>query len=279
MTVQIAPGKQVVNGLRDGLRTLPYVGGKSNFGGPGAWIASILEDIQCETYVEPCCGTLGLLLRREPVQVEICNDKDERIINFFRVVRDKPGHFSEKLMLTAQRAETEFKWSKENLFNPDKVLAAIACFVVLKNSIPASLIERSCYTSKGRWGAWELPDDVYRLAQRINSVRFVRDDALAVIEKNIGRKDTLIYVDPPYPGTLGYSNSLDEAALVDLVTRPNRKAHIAVSGFHDSWAGLERAGFQKHDRPIHLQMDTAKNGKRIESLYISWDRPLPETML
>ena len=268
------PGKQVVNGLKNGLRTLPYVGGKSNFGGPGAWIAEILEQVKCKTYVEPCMGTLGILLRRDPVQVEICNDSDRRIVNFFRVVRDKPGQFSTQLRLTAQRSEVEFKWAKAAVEGPDSVMSAVACFIVLKNSIPASLIQRSCYTDKGAWGAWRLPDDVYRLADRLNTVRFVCSDAMEIMDRLIRRPETLIYVDPPYPGTLGYDQSLNEGELMDALLSPKRKASVAVSGFSDSWPALEEAGFHRHDRQIHLQMDTAKKGRRTESLYVSWGIPL-----
>lgn len=265
-----APGRQVVNGLKNGLRTLPYVGGKSNFGGPGAWIASILETVKCTTYVEPSCGTLGVLLRRDPVQVEICNDACGRVINFFRIVRDQPDEFCNALMLTAHRSQAEFEWAKENLDNSDQIKAALACFVVLKNSIPASLIERSYYTDKGSWGHWRLPDDVYRLAARLNSVRFVCGDALSILERTLCRKDTLIYIDPPYPNSLGYCHSVDNAKMLELLSDTGRNAAVAVSGFVNSWPALEDVGYYRHDRRIHLQMDTAKRGRRVESLYTSW---------
>ena len=179
------PGVQVINGIKNGLRTLPYVGGKSNFGGPGAWIASILDGVNVDTYVEPCCGTLGILLRRDPVCVEVCNDKDDRVINFFRVVRDYPMEFSRKILLTPYRSESEFLWAKHNLHHEDNIMAAIACFIVLSQSIPASLIERSDYLIKGKMRKWELPGDVLHLADRLNGVRFVVSDAAKIIKQFI----------------------------------------------------------------------------------------------
>ena len=265
-------GRQVVNGLKGGLRTLPYVGGKSNFGGPGNWIARLLATApgRQKYYVEPFAGTLGILLRRNPVSVEICNDADGRIVNFFRVCRDKAQEFAEKLLLTAARAELEFLWAKSSLDHDDSVMAAIAVFIVLKNSIPASLIERSCYTDKGRWGAWQLPEDVYRLADRLRLVRFVVGDGIEIIRKNIRRGDTLIYMDPPYPDTLGYDHDLNRELFLAAVGDPLRKAHVAVSGFAGSWPELEEVGLERHARSIHLQMDTSKSGSREEVLYTSW---------
>ena len=263
-------GKQVVNGLKNGLRTLPYVGGKSSFGGPGAWIAKILSSVHVDTYVEPCMGTLGILLRRDPVCVEVCNDRDERIVNFFRVIRDSPLEFSERLMLTPFRSESEFAWAKNNLRHDDKITAAVACFMVLSHSIPASLIARSDYLIKGKMSKWELPDDVLHLANRLNGVRFVVSDANEIISRFIGDSKAIIYIDPPYPDTLGYDHDIDRAKFVDAVCAKNRHAFVAVSGFSDSWPELVEAGYQKSERKIHLQMDTAKKGNRVEALYTSW---------
>lgn len=260
----------MINGLRDGLRTLPYVGGKSNFAGPGKWIADILDTVQVETYVEPCMGTLGILLRREPSKIEVCNDLDGRIVNFFRVVRDKPDEFAQKLSLTAYRSEQEFIWAKQNLYHSDAVMAAVACFVILRNSIPASLIERSCYKFSGNDGGhWDFPDDIFHLAERLRDVRFKCGDAIDLIQRYSLRKDTLIYIDPPYPETLGYDCVFDGELMMDTVG--NSESYVAVSGFNDSWTRLEGFGFLRLDRPIHLQMDTSKTGKRVESLYVNWN--------
>jgi len=247
---------------------LPYVGGKSNIVGPGNWIAGWLETCEVSTYVEPCCGCLGILLRRNPVSVEVCNDIDGRIINFFRVIRDQPDKFAHKLRLTCMRSESEFIWAKNALDNGDDVMRAIAVFVVLKNSIPASLIARSSYVMKSIWGNWTLPDDVYRLADRLNGVRFINKNMDDVIAAYVDKSNTLIYIDPPYPGTLGYDNSIERRSFIRLVTQAQRRAYIAISGFQDSWPELLNAGFTRYDRKIHLQMDTSKTGARIESIYL-----------
>lgn len=42
-----------------------------------------------EVYVEPFGGAANVLLRKKPSEVEIFNDMDNRIVDFFRVLRDK----------------------------------------------------------------------------------------------------------------------------------------------------------------------------------------------
>src|SRR5205823_285703 len=45
-------------------------------------------------YIEPFGGAANILLRKRPSEVEIFNDLDERVINFFRVLRS-PRQFEE----------------------------------------------------------------------------------------------------------------------------------------------------------------------------------------
>lgn len=261
----------VVNGLLGGLRTLPYVGGKSNFGGAGAWIASILGPVRGERYVEPCCGSLGILLRLEKGGTEICSDKDGRMINFFRTIRDNPGGFAAKLALTCERSEAEFSWAKRNLEMGCDIDRALATYIVLQNSIPASLIGRSCYSVVAKKEPWKIPGDIYALADRLRSVCFVESDGADAIRKYGLKRDALIYVDPPYPKTLGYDYDINgEDLLSAVVLARDKGARVAVSGFSDSWPKLIDAGFSMETRPIHLQMDTSKTGKRTEALFLSW---------
>lgn len=72
------------------LSALYWPGGKSGNGaGVGRWIADQLPWRYSSCYVEPFAGMLGVLLQRKPVQTEIVNDSDERVVNWWRVVRDR----------------------------------------------------------------------------------------------------------------------------------------------------------------------------------------------
>ncbi|WAS06582.1 DNA adenine methylase [Gloeomargaritales cyanobacterium VI4D9] len=62
-----------------------WVGGKSRLRND---IVAILPSHTC--YVEPFCGAAWVLFGKPPSPVEVLNDKDQELINFFRVVREKP---------------------------------------------------------------------------------------------------------------------------------------------------------------------------------------------
>ncbi len=62
-----------------------WVGGKSRL---RKQIISILPSHTC--YVEPFAGAAWVLFAKPPSPVEVLNDKDQDLINFFRVVKEKP---------------------------------------------------------------------------------------------------------------------------------------------------------------------------------------------
>ena len=62
-----------------------WVGGKSRI---RKAIIPILPPHTC--YVEPFAGAAWVLFGKPPSDVEVLNDIDQELINFFRIVREKP---------------------------------------------------------------------------------------------------------------------------------------------------------------------------------------------
>src|SRR3972149_5511738 len=62
-----------------------WVGGKSRL---RKQIISLLPKHTC--YVEPFSGAAWVLFGKPPSDVEVLNDIDQELVNFFRVVKDKP---------------------------------------------------------------------------------------------------------------------------------------------------------------------------------------------
>ena len=251
-----------------GLRTLPYTGGKHHFYGPGSWIAKCLNVYQCDTYVEPFCGCLGILLKRSPVKLEIVNDLDDRIVNFFRVVRDEPHEFAERMLLTCTRSRREFEWAKENIDTCDLIDRALSVFIILRNGMPSSLIPRSVYVSGSSRGEW-LPQQVFELATRLANVRIECTDAVNLIDRVKSKSSsTLIYCDPPYTDTLGYSHEVDARDFVRSITEDvSSDTVIAVSGYENNWSELERHGYCRSEMTLQERSSRARS-KRVECLWI-----------
>ena len=67
---------------------LRYLGGKNRYA------REIIEHFPPHfCYLEPCGGSAGVLLNKAPSAVEIYNDLDGEVVNFFRVLRN--GHSGE----------------------------------------------------------------------------------------------------------------------------------------------------------------------------------------
>ena len=154
------------------------------------------------TYCEPFAGGAGVLLRKAPSEVEIYNDLDARVVNFFHVARNHPAELMTQLLLTPYaRAE------------------AVACREPSANPIEDA--RRSCAASwqlfgggQGQWhtgfrvqrpnsancttAIWQrLPLQLPAVAARLRRVHIENLDALECIRR-YDSPSTLFYLDPPY---------------------------------------------------------------------------------
>jgi DNA adenine methylase len=62
------------------------------------WLLPLLPE--CHHYCEPFAGSAAVLLNREPSPLETYNDVDGAVVNFFRVLREKPAELTKAIGLT-----------------------------------------------------------------------------------------------------------------------------------------------------------------------------------
>ena len=89
---------------------LKYPGAKNRL---AEWICNYIP--KHDVYLEPYAGSLAVFFAKQPVRIETLNDLDGNVVNYFRVIRDKPQELIEKLSLTPYaRGEynTAFEQSK-----------------------------------------------------------------------------------------------------------------------------------------------------------------------
>ena len=161
-------------------------------------------------YVEPFCGGAAVFFAKPWPKVtnnnhyrEYLNDKDERIINFYRVLQTpvKRDELIERLQLTLH-SEAEYQKAKD-LDNGSDVERAWAYYVNSQQSFSNVLNagwRRSVY-GRNEQATWV--NKIERLPQyldRISSVGITCQDALTVI-KQLDSPQTFFYCDPPYPNT------------------------------------------------------------------------------
>ena len=232
------------------ISALPYFGGKSARSATklGAWINSLLPENNDDTvYIEPFAGMCGVLLQRPPAKIEIINDLNERVWNWWRVVRDKPDELQYYLDNSPDASRREYSFCVKNLDNKDPVKRAYALTVVLSlsripgdNNPPDTGMRNPIFG-----GGSSLHKRLKPLTQRMRYVRLECRDAIEVLESIVELDNAIIYADPPYINARKecYTHQdLDYKKLGKVFKEQEGK--VAISGYGEEWDYL---GWERHE--------------------------------
>ena len=212
------------------------------------------------TYVEVFGGAANLLLAKEPSAVEVYNDIDSGLVNFFRVIRDKDkfNRFYEQVMLIPYSRE-EFYYCRDTWRDEeDDILRAVKWFVAARQNFSGQLGTGWGYNVM--WSSKCMAKIVSDWFSSIELLPEVSERFLRVqIEHNDFRKilkaydteETFFYLDPPYVletrKCKAYEHEMslkDHEDLVDLLLHIKGKAML--SGYdHELYKPLEEAGWTK----------------------------------
>ena len=262
------------------VRSLPWYGGKQGES-KGEWIAGLLPWAWHTCYVEPFGGMAGVLLARDPVRKEIYNDLNQRVVNWWRVVRQQRQEFGEQVE-ALPHSRVEFEWAIDRLDDKARtdLERALAFHAVVWMSLPCSdrahpsQFRRMFSPQSGSTGRWRS-ERVAALAERMWHVQLECQDACGLMETLVEREYVVMYVDPPYRD--GHTDTyavceVDEARLAALLRQQRGK--VAISGYGDEWDHL---GWQRHEKKVtfapmgqhHAGM--GKGDVRTEVLWTNFD--------
>jgi DNA adenine methylase len=240
-------------------------------------------------YVEPFAGALNVLLGRPAKGMEVVNDRDERIVNFYRVLQDDllRDRLMRKLQYTPY-SRSEFGRALETLRDPSAsaVDRAWAFFVAQNQGISGAGCNAS---NENNWGVSRDRDSAARfrwhvrelegLAERLSGVILENRDAVQVMQ-TWDAPHAVFYCDPPYvPDTRKmdhrsrYQKEMaleDHHALIDALL--HLKGQAILSGYRDARVHqpLEAAGWQRLDMRVSLYAAVQdKAQKRTECLWLS----------
>lgn len=187
---------------------ISYYGGKQRM---VPYILPHLEKIPHTVYGEPFAGGLAVFFARTKPEVsnndnyrEFINDIDERLITLYRVAREQPEEFNRWVQLTPY-SQAEHKRSAEILKNPDgysELERAWAYYVNIQQSFAKTLFAgwAMALTSENVAARWANQQDrLIDSLDRLKTVHISCEDAIRCIER-IDSPQTLLYIDPPYPG-------------------------------------------------------------------------------
>jgi len=171
-------------------------------------ILQILENVPHRHYCEPFGGSAVVLLNKRPAEIETLNDLDGEVVNFFRVLRDRPEELIRAVDLTPYSRQEYLSAIQQNGEISDLERAwrffVRACQSYGGTGAQKPTRGRWAYSVTGRWtdtGAAKyrrVVENLYAVAKRLQRVQIECDDAVAVIRR-YDSPETLFYVDPPYP--------------------------------------------------------------------------------
>lgn len=224
--------------------SLPYYGSKYRL---FPWIREFLAPH--ELYCEPFGGSAAVLLRKEPAAIEVFNDVDDQVVNFFRVLRDEAARAEliELLQLTPY-AKEEFETARSTSADVQAgpVEQARRLFVRGWQGFGSggASTDRSVGWARAvppsfsdQVGSWlrAIPNLEF-VGARLRMVQIEHDTAWSILER-YDSPSTLFYVDPPYVESTLTANKeyrhrfteADHRRLAEVLD--SRQGMVILSGF------------------------------------------------
>jgi DNA adenine methylase len=177
-----------------------------------------------KVYVEPFGGAAGVLLRKPRSKIEVYNDLDSQVVEFFTILRD-PILFPELVRRVALTPFSREEFELAYLPTDDPIEAARRFVTRCYFGYGSSSVDpadsngfRGCDVRAGKSYAIEwsgIPTAIATAAERFRGVTVERLDFRQLIPK-FDSPETLFYVDPPYPhntrdqGGKGYVHELSD---------------------------------------------------------------------
>lgn len=192
---------------------LSYIGGKNRLAKP------VIELFpKHTTYVEAFAGGAQVFFRKEPSAVEVLNDLDGEIVNFFRVCQQ---HYEELLryfrFVVVSRTWFDLLKATDPRALTD-IQRAARYLYILRNSF-ASLVRNPVYhrnvVQPPSFNLESLPELIENAHKRLQRVQ-IECAPYEEVVRRFDRPTTLFYLDPPYWGRKLYRHNFNEGDFVKL---------------------------------------------------------------
>ncbi len=221
-----------------------------------------------EVYVEPFFGSGAVFFRKSPTKVEILNDVDGRVVNLFRVIRERPHDLAAAVGATPWSRQ-EYDASYGPAVGGDAVEDArrflVRCWQAVGTKTGQKSgwrANRSSAVNKTYPRQWQgLPARIVAAASRLKDAHVECLPALDLLALH-GHVGTLIYADPPYPLSTRadslYAHEMSDSDHLEVLDALD--AHpgpVLLSGYGcelydarlDHWERKTAASFAEGGRP------------------------------
>lgn len=223
------------------------------------WIISTLPPH--DLYLEPYCGGAAIFFRKWPSKIEVLNDLNGDVINFFTILRTRTEELVRAVNLTPYSRE-EYLLSYEPCDDP--LEKARRFYVCSRQSFGAFANRKTGWRTQKNWNRgrsisaeWQRLEGLLMAAERLKEAIIESDDALSVIQRYDTPK-SVMYVDPPYvlssrsggKKRKRYSHEMtddDHRALADVLHQV--KGAVLLSGYdsplyrelYEGWHVLQKS--------------------------------------
>ena len=249
------------------------------------WIISFFPAHR--VYVEPYGGSAAILLRKPISDVEVYNELDSEVVNFFQVLRDinlaqelkrlailTPFSIGELLEAKPLDCDSPVERARKLLVRSYMGFSGSE-FMYRKNGRNGFRhVGFDAGTDAAKlWASWT--DRVEVLTARLRGVSIERMDAIKLISR-YDRHDTLFYIDPPYVhSTRNIAPGIDEMMYLHGMTDNDHESlsivlhqvqgFVILSGYSCELYNRLYSGWELHQ----IESTTNKNAKKVESIWIN----------
>jgi DNA adenine methylase len=195
---------------------LPYIGGKNRL---ATTIIKLLPEHT--TYVEAFAGGAQVFFHKPPSKVEILNDLNGEVVNFFRVCQSHHEELVRYLRYMVMSRKL-YRWFASQ--PPDTltdIQRAGRFFYLQKNSFGGLVLKQNYHytvTNPPNYNPNRIPEKLEETQKRLSGVQIENLPYERVLEK-YDRPTTLFYLDPPYWNRFLYRFNFKEEDFVALEKR------------------------------------------------------------
>jgi DNA adenine methylase len=244
-------------------------------------------------WVELFCGSAAMTLAKEPAPIEVINDINGDIVNFFRQLQINKARLKRLIYFTPY-ARAEYELAKKQESDLTDLEKARRFFVAAMMSINGAFGKDSggfsftnSYSRNGmeaRVSRWQgMPDHIDRVAKRLKTVRIEQQDALELFKKFRGRPGTLAYLDPPYLGKRSRSYDFDQNTVEFhqklLATVLKARCMTLISGYENELYDSTLSSQHGWNKEVVKATTKGHNGKSFERQEVLWfNRPFQQAL-
>ncbi len=199
-------------------------------------------------WVEVFCGSAAVTLAKKPASIEVINDIDSEVFNFFKQLRENGPELCRQIALTPYARE-EFEHARKHEMSKNGIERArrflVSSMMTVNGTVGAanhagfsysqSYVRHGLEARVNRW--YTLPEKLERVAERLRKVRVEKKDARELLKMFLDRPATLAYLDPPYlmDREHGYrTDARDQEFHVELLRIACRaRCMILISGYNN----------------------------------------------